>query len=92
MARHAQHGKSPKIGGPGGGSSLETAHRALMGYYCVAGWRDRAVQQYRRCATALQHELGTEPDALCPTLEVRGAAPNTVAAQSLAPMCAHEHG
>jgi DNA-binding SARP family transcriptional activator len=32
-----------------------------MGYYCVAGWRDRAVQQYRRCATALQHELGTEP-------------------------------
>ena len=41
--------------------SLETAHRALMDYYCVAGWRDRAVQQYRRCATALQRELGIEP-------------------------------
>jgi DNA-binding SARP family transcriptional activator len=41
--------------------SLEAAHRALMGYYCVAGWRDRAVQQYRRCATALQRELGIEP-------------------------------
>ena len=41
--------------------SLEPAHRALMGYYCVAGWRDRAVQQYRRCATALHRELGIEP-------------------------------
>jgi DNA-binding SARP family transcriptional activator len=41
--------------------SLETAHRALMGYYVAAGWRDRAVQQYRRCATALQRELGIEP-------------------------------
>jgi LuxR family transcriptional regulator, maltose regulon positive regulatory protein len=43
--------------------SLETAHRDLMGYYVAAGWRDRAVQQYRRCALALQHELGIEPDA-----------------------------
>jgi DNA-binding SARP family transcriptional activator len=34
-----------------------------MDYYCVAGWRDRAVQQYRRCALALQHDLGIEPDA-----------------------------
>jgi LuxR family transcriptional regulator, maltose regulon positive regulatory protein len=42
--------------------SLETAHRALMGYYAAAGWRDRAVQQYRRCALALQYELGIEPD------------------------------
>ncbi|HKO25578.1 MAG TPA: BTAD domain-containing putative transcriptional regulator [Chloroflexota bacterium] len=41
--------------------SLETAHHALMRYYCVAGWRDRAVQQYRRCVTALQRELGIEP-------------------------------
>jgi LuxR family transcriptional regulator, maltose regulon positive regulatory protein len=41
--------------------SLETAHRALMGYYCGAGWRDRAVQQYRRCVLALQRELGIEP-------------------------------
>jgi LuxR family transcriptional regulator, maltose regulon positive regulatory protein len=41
--------------------SLEPAHRALMGYYCAAGWRDRAVQQYWCCATALQHELGIEP-------------------------------
>src|SRR5205085_3569592 len=41
--------------------SLETAHRALMGYYAAAGWRDRAVQQYRRCALALQHKLGIEP-------------------------------
>jgi LuxR family transcriptional regulator, maltose regulon positive regulatory protein len=42
--------------------TLETAHRALMRYYCAAGWRDRAVQQYRRCALALQHKLGIEPD------------------------------
>src|SRR5919198_5741640 len=42
--------------------SLETAHRALMGYYCGAGWGDRAVQQYRRCAIALQQDLGIEPD------------------------------
>jgi LuxR family transcriptional regulator, maltose regulon positive regulatory protein len=41
--------------------TLEAAHRALMGYYAAAGWRDRAVQQYRRCALALQHELGIEP-------------------------------
>jgi LuxR family transcriptional regulator, maltose regulon positive regulatory protein len=41
--------------------ALETAHRALMGYYVAAGWRDRAVQQYRRCEKALQHELGIEP-------------------------------
>jgi DNA-binding SARP family transcriptional activator len=34
-----------------------------MGYYAAAGWRDRAGQQYRRCALALQHELGIEPDA-----------------------------
>jgi DNA-binding SARP family transcriptional activator len=32
-----------------------------MGYYAAAGWRDRAVQQYRRCALALQHKLGIEP-------------------------------
>ena len=43
--------------------TLEAAHRALMGYYVAAGWRDRAVQQYRRCALALQHDLGIEPDA-----------------------------
>jgi DNA-binding SARP family transcriptional activator len=42
--------------------TLEAAHRALMGYYAAAGWRDRAVQQYRRCALALQHDLGIEPD------------------------------
>ena len=42
--------------------TLETAHRALMGYYAAAGWRDRAVQQYRRCEKALQHDLGIEPD------------------------------
>ena len=41
--------------------SLEPAHRALMGYYCAAGWRDRAVQQYRRCAKALQQDLGIDP-------------------------------
>jgi LuxR family transcriptional regulator, maltose regulon positive regulatory protein len=41
--------------------TLEAAHRALMGYYAAAGWRDRAVQQYRRCALALQHKLGIEP-------------------------------
>ena len=41
--------------------ALEAAHRALMGYYAAAGWRDRAVQQYRRCALALQHKLGIEP-------------------------------
>jgi LuxR family maltose regulon positive regulatory protein len=42
--------------------TLEAAHRALMGYYAAAGWRDRAVQQYRRCARALRDELGIEPD------------------------------
>jgi LuxR family maltose regulon positive regulatory protein len=42
--------------------TLEAAHRALMGYYAAAGWRDRAVQQYRRCALALQQKLGIEPD------------------------------
>jgi DNA-binding SARP family transcriptional activator len=34
-----------------------------MGYYAATGWRDRAVQQYRRCALALQHDLGIDPDA-----------------------------
>src|ERR671933_2154579 len=43
--------------------ALEAAHRAVMGYYAAAGWRDRAVQQYRRCTLALQHELGIDPDA-----------------------------
>jgi LuxR family maltose regulon positive regulatory protein len=43
--------------------SLETAHRTLMSYYAAAGWRDRAVQQYRRCEKALQHDLGIEPDS-----------------------------
>jgi DNA-binding SARP family transcriptional activator len=43
--------------------TLEAAHRALMGYYVAAGWRDRAVQQYRCCALALQHDLGIDPDA-----------------------------
>jgi DNA-binding SARP family transcriptional activator len=42
--------------------ALEAAHRALMGYYVAVGWRDHAVQQYRRCEKALQHELGLEPD------------------------------
>jgi LuxR family maltose regulon positive regulatory protein len=42
--------------------TLETGHRALMGYYATAGWRDRVVQQYRRCALTLQHELGIDPD------------------------------
>jgi DNA-binding SARP family transcriptional activator len=41
--------------------SLETAHRALMGYYAAAGWRDRAVQQYRRCGLALLQQLGIAP-------------------------------
>jgi DNA-binding SARP family transcriptional activator len=41
--------------------TLEAAHRALMGYYATAGWRDRALQQYRRCEKALLHELGIEP-------------------------------
>jgi DNA-binding SARP family transcriptional activator len=41
--------------------TLEAAHRALMRYYAAAGWRDRAVQQYRRCQKALQHDLGIEP-------------------------------
>ena len=48
-----------------------------------------------RCTCAgdmgVRLSFGTRRVALCPTLEVRGAAPNTVAAQSLAPMCAHEH-
>jgi DNA-binding SARP family transcriptional activator len=41
--------------------TLEAAHRALMGHYAAAGWRDRAVQQYRSCALALRDELGIEP-------------------------------
>jgi DNA-binding SARP family transcriptional activator len=43
--------------------TLEVAHRALMGYYAAAGWRDRVVQWYRPCALALQHDPGIEPDA-----------------------------
>jgi DNA-binding SARP family transcriptional activator len=43
--------------------SLEAGHRLLMGYYAATGWRDRAVQQYQRCALALLHDLGIEPDA-----------------------------
>jgi DNA-binding SARP family transcriptional activator len=41
--------------------ALEAAHRALVRYYAAAGWRDRAVQQYRHCALALKHKLGIEP-------------------------------
>jgi DNA-binding SARP family transcriptional activator len=41
----------------------EAAHRALMHGYIAAGQRDRAVRQYARCVTALQSELGIEPDA-----------------------------
>jgi DNA-binding SARP family transcriptional activator len=42
--------------------TLEAAHRALIGYYAAAGWRDHAVQQYRRFEQVLQHDLGIEPD------------------------------
>jgi DNA-binding SARP family transcriptional activator len=57
--------------------TLEAAHRALMGYYAAAGWRDRAVQQYRRCARALQHDLGIEPDAATSRLYHRILDPQT---------------
>lgn len=43
--------------------TIEAAHRALMRGYIAAGQRDRAMRQYARCVSALESELGVEPDA-----------------------------
>jgi predicted ATPase/DNA-binding SARP family transcriptional activator len=42
--------------------TFEAAHRALMRAYAGTGQRDRALRQYTRCRSALQEELGSEPD------------------------------
>lgn len=42
--------------------TIEAAHQALMRGYTAAGQRDRALRQYERCASALNKELGVEPD------------------------------
>ena len=43
--------------------TLEPVHRTLMRLYGRQGRRGAALRQYQRCVTALQHELGVEPDA-----------------------------
>lgn len=42
--------------------TYEAAHRALMRAYAATGQRDRALRQYNRCRSALEEELGSEPD------------------------------
>ncbi len=39
----------------------EDIHRELMVLHVMAGDRPAAIQQYRRCATILQREMGVEP-------------------------------
>jgi oligopeptide transport system substrate-binding protein len=39
----------------------EDAHRAAMRALCMLGQRNAALEQYRRCQEAVQHELGVEP-------------------------------
>ena len=41
----------------------EPVHRALMRLYADLGRRGAALRQYQQCVSALQRELGTEPDA-----------------------------
>src|ERR1051325_148436 len=41
----------------------EPVHRALMQLYADGGRRGAALRQYQQCVSALQRELGTEPDA-----------------------------
>lgn len=41
----------------------EPVHRALMRLYVDLGRRGAALRQYQQCVSALQRELGTEPDA-----------------------------
>ncbi|MGQ9492612.1 MAG: ABC transporter substrate-binding protein [Anaerolineae bacterium] len=41
----------------------EDAHRTLMRAYCQLGQRNAALQQYERCRTIVQEELGAEPTA-----------------------------
>ena len=41
----------------------ESVHRALMRLYADLGRRGAALRQYQQCVSALQRELGTEPDA-----------------------------
>ena len=57
--------------------TIEAAHRALMRGYLAAGQRDRAMRQYARCVTALQSELGVEPNAETQALHaaINDAAP-----------------
>jgi DNA-binding SARP family transcriptional activator len=43
-------------------SARECTHRSLMRLYCLAGDRASALHQYERCCSALQQELGIEPD------------------------------
>jgi DNA-binding SARP family transcriptional activator len=40
----------------------ERTHRRLMRLYYLSGNRTEALRQYERCATALEEELGVEPD------------------------------
>jgi DNA-binding SARP family transcriptional activator len=39
----------------------EDVHRQLMILHVLAGDRPAAIQQYKRCATVLQRELGVDP-------------------------------
>ena len=41
----------------------EPVHRVLMRLYVELGRRGAALRQYQQCVSALQRELGTEPDA-----------------------------
>jgi DNA-binding SARP family transcriptional activator/RecA/RadA recombinase len=46
----------------------ESVHRALMRLYARQGRRGAALRQYQICVSALQRELGTEPEAATRTL------------------------
>lgn len=41
----------------------ETVYRSLMGLYVKSGRRGSALRQYQLCVSALQRELGVEPEA-----------------------------
>lgn len=42
--------------------TAEDAHRALMRLYAIAGYRQKALQQYHRLREVLDRELALDPD------------------------------
>jgi DNA-binding SARP family transcriptional activator len=66
----------------------EAVHRALMRLYVRIGRRGPALQQYQRCVSVLQRELGLEPEAETQALyreilQARAARPTLAAVEGV---------